>query len=59
MTIHKAQGLEVPYAVVDVGQTERANGIKYVGLSCTRLIQHLALTKCYDMKRYQIHFQKI
>ena len=36
MTIHKSQGLTLPKAWVDIGQSEKAAGITYVAISRVR-----------------------
>lgn len=51
LTIHKAQGLTLDKAIVDIGEKENASGLTYVALSPVRSIEHLIIYKPFDFTR--------
>ena len=43
LTIHKAQGLTLPKAWIDLGKTERVLGLSYVAISRVRNLESLVI----------------
>ena len=54
ITIHKAQGLTLRKAKIDIGLKEFASGLSYVVLSRVRKLQDLILLIYYDKKRFDV-----
>lgn len=52
ISIHKCQGLTVDKAVIDIGETEFAAGLAYVGLSRARRLRDIILNPMYAKKRF-------
>ncbi|XP_053204723.1 uncharacterized protein LOC128389199 [Panonychus citri] len=51
ITIHKAQGLTLDKAVIDIGSREHSIGLSYVGLSRVRKITDLAIQQYFAKDR--------
>ena len=51
LTIHKAQGLTLDKAIVDIGAKEAAPGMTYVASSRVRRINDLILSRSFDFSR--------
>ena len=51
LTIHKAQGLTLDKAIVEVGAKEAAAGLTYVALSRVRRLEDLILARPFDFPR--------
>jgi len=54
LTVHKAQGLTLDKAIVDIGNREAAAGLTYVALSRVRGIEDLLLMKPFDYPRLEM-----
>ena len=53
ISIHKCQGLTVDKAVIDIGETEFAAGLAYVGLSRARRLSDIILNPIYSGERFK------
>lgn len=51
MTIHKAQGSTLPKVVIDIGRSDFASGLSYVGYSRTRTLRDIAIVSDYAYSR--------
>lgn len=51
LTIHKAQGLTLNKAIIDMGERELAPGLTYVALSRVRRIEDQLLARAFDFSR--------
>jgi len=53
ITIHKSQGLTLPSLVLDIGSSEFATGLAYVGLSRVKCYDQLMFDSSFDFERLQ------
>jgi len=53
ITIHKSQGLTLPSLVLDIGHSEFATGLAYVGLSRVKSYNQLMFDSSFDFERLQ------
>ncbi|KAL7290849.1 hypothetical protein TKK_0015583 [Trichogramma kaykai] len=51
-TIHKAQGMTLPTAIIDIGEKEFSAGLTYVALSRVRTLNDMVFSRFYDKKRF-------
>jgi len=51
ITIHKSQGLTLPCLVLDIGSSEFATGLAYVGLSRVKAYKDLMFNSSFDFER--------
>ncbi|KAJ5183745.1 hypothetical protein N7492_001361 [Penicillium capsulatum] len=49
ITVHKAQGLTLDYAVLDISQSEFATGLRYVAVSRVRTLQGILFSTTFDL----------